>query len=487
MALSSALFSGISGLSALGNAMQILGDNIANVNTVGFKGSTFNFQDLLSQSISTMSGTAQVGRGTGLGDVTAVFEQGSFESTGNTTDLAIGGDGFFILKESGAESASYSRAGNFRFDKDGYLVNPEGYVVQGWVLDEDGDDTGSPDDIVLSTYTSPPMASDQMQVIVNLDADGTDRSTGSDDALAKAWDGTDSPPLSDSAYEYQLTIKVYDSLGSAHDLTFYFDKANTASAYEFIITCAVGEDKRSIFAATNEAKGMLARGLLEFSSSTGLISDIDMWQFTGTGSGGDGKTLSSAANWTEQLEASNLVDGYFTFKPTFISGNSMTIKVDFGSHYSGTAWANDTLTTTQYSTDANSTIQSAKFQSANGYGAGDLQGVSVDVDGVITGTYSNGQLVPLYRVALAKFWNSQGLSKEGSNLFKETRSSGDAIPNRPGTNGVGSISPNSLEQSNVDIADELIKMIITQRGYQANSKIITVTDQMLQELMNLKR
>jgi len=153
MALSSALFSGISGLSNLGNAMQIIGDNIANVNTVGFKGSSFTFQDLLSQEMFTRAGTSQVGRGTAIADVYATFEQGSFESTGNNTDLAIGGDGFFPLREASSDSMYYTRAGNFRFDKDGHLVNPEGYIVQGWNVDENGDIAGSAGDIALTSFT----------------------------------------------------------------------------------------------------------------------------------------------------------------------------------------------------------------------------------------------------------------------------------------------------------------------------------------------
>ena len=183
MSLSSSLFSGISGLSTLGNAMQIIGDNIANVNTVGFKGSSFAFQDLLSQSVSTLSGTSQVGRGTALGDITASFSQGSFESTGNPTDLAIGGDGFFVLNEQGTENLYYSRAGNFNFNESGYLTNPEGYVVQGWQLDTNGSDIGSITDIVMSSFTSPPQASDNMEVIVNLDSQGSDNSAGADDLI----------------------------------------------------------------------------------------------------------------------------------------------------------------------------------------------------------------------------------------------------------------------------------------------------------------
>lgn len=468
MALSSALFSGISGLNSIGSAMQIIGDNIANVNTVGFKGSTFTFQDLLSQATSTMSGTTQVGRGTALGDVSSTFEQGSFESTGNSTDLAIGGKGFFVLREEGSENLYYSRAGNFRFNKDGYLSNPEGYVVQGWQLDENGEDTGSITDILLSSFTSAPAETGEIEVIVNLDSDGENNSSGSDTALSAAWDGTASTPIGESVYQYQTTLKVYDSLGSTHDVTIYFDKADTTSAYEFIVTCNPDEDQRTVTTASNA--GLLARGLIKFNSGSGVITDIDMSRNNGDGT------------WTALAEAADLTDGYFAFTPSFITGNPMSIRLNLGTRYDGTSWANESLSTSQFARASTTT-----FQSANGYGAGDLQGMNVDVDGAITGTYSNGQLIPLYRVALAKFTNEQGLYKEGGNLYRPTRDSGDAITNRPGTSGLGSLAPNALEQSNVDMATEFVKMITTQRGFQANSKTITVVDQMLQELINLKR
>jgi flagellar hook protein FlgE len=470
MSLSSSLFSGISGLSTLGNAMQIIGDNIANVNTVGFKGSSFTFQDLLSQSVSTLSGTSQVGRGTALGDIRASFEQGSFETTGNTTDLAIGGQGFFVLREDGTENNFYSRAGNFSFDQNGYLTNPEGCIVQGWALDANGNDMGSITDIVMSSFTSPPSATDNIEVIVNLDSDGSDNTAGADDSLAGAWDGTATTPIAETVYEYLTSLRAYDSLGSTHDITLYFDKAATTSAYEFIITCNPSEDFRT-GASGNTWAGLLARGLIDFDSSGAMI-DVDLWQIDPS----DGSSVA-------QAEATDVSNGYFTFDTLFFSGGStQNIELNLGTRWNGSTWANSSLSTSQYATASTTT-----FQSANGYGAGDLEGVNVDVDGVITGSYSNGQLIPLYRVGLAKFQNVQGLFKEGGNLFSETRQSGSAITNRPGTNGLGSIAPNALEQSNVDIATELVKMITTQRGFQANSKIITVTDQMLAELINIKR
>jgi flagellar hook protein FlgE len=448
--------------------MQIIGDNIANLNTVGFKGSTFTFQDLISQSTSTMSGTSQVGRGTALGDIYSSFEQGSFESTGRTTDLAIGGKGFFVMREADSDNLFYTRAGNFRFSSDGHLINPEGYVVQGWALDQEGQDVGSVRDIVLSSFTSPPQETSKVEVIVNLNSNGKDASAGSDTSLSEAWNGTASPPLGETAYEYQTCLKVYDSLGSTHDITIYFDKAATGSCYEYIVTCNPDEDKRTVTDLLRT--GLLARGLIQFNSGSGVITDIDMSINNGDGT------------WTLRNEGTDLTDGYFTFSSAFISGSPMSIGIDFGSRYSGSSWVHGSLSTSQFSRASTTT-----FQSANGYGAGDLQGVNVNVDGVVTGAYSNGQLLPLFRVALAKFTNEQGLYKVGGNLFKATRESGDAITNRPGTNGLGSIAPNSLEQSNVDIATEFVKMISTQRGFQANSKIITVVDQMLQELINLKR
>jgi flagellar hook protein FlgE len=485
MALSSALFSGISGLSSLGNAMQVIGDNIANVNTVGFKGSNFTFQDLLSQSISTQSGTSQVGRGVAIGDVAEDFGQGSFESTGSTTDLAIGGDGFFELREPGSNNLFYTRAGNFQFDKNGYLSNPEGYIAQGWQVDANSTDVGAVTDVRLDSFTSPPEASDQMTVIANLDAGETD--TSSLATLTGSWDGSSGGMQSSANYSYQSTVKVYDSLGSTHDVTTYYSKdPTTANGWNYIVTCNPSEDNRAGAQAggpppvPTEGAGLLAQGTIQFSDSSGTISDMTMNSFNGT----NYTNTALPANWT--AETADSATGYLEFHPDFLggAGTGMTVSLDLGTHSSdgGTTWTNDSLTSTQYSASSSTT-----FQSATGYGAGDLQGVDVSTDGVITGSYSNGQLIPLYRVALAKFQNDQGLQKQGNSLYRETRDSGLATTNMPGTNGLGSISPNSLEQSNVDIASEFVKMITTQRGFQANSKIITTTDQMLADLINLKQ
>jgi flagellar hook protein FlgE len=571
MALSSALFSGISGLTNLGNAMQIIGDNIANLNTVGFKSSSFTFQDLLSQSMFTRSGTSQVGRGTAISDVYASFEQGSFETTGNTTDLAIGGDGFFVVRESGDNSLYYTRAGNFRFNNDGQMINPEGYVVQGWAVDADGNIMGSTVDVAMTSFTSQPQPTNSVSVITNLDKDMDSKST----ILSSAWDGTSATPIAPTAYEYQTTVKAYDSLGSTHDVTLYYDKISNGE-WEYLATCPPAEDLRAGITGTAGA-GLLARGRLSFNEGSGTITGLTMSRLTGytgasagndqsvtctgaTGTGwattdaginvnnsdvltnaapatvtltytaatntwttssgnvvaGSGSntgvsinlggsvtgditinmpqakatdgtltlTLGRSNDWTVATAADFNPDGYLQFGADFLGGTatSQDIALDVGVRWNGSSFAPDSLSTTQYAS-ASTTV----YQSATGYGAGDLQGVDVDVDGLITGIYSNGQVLPLYKIALAKFQSVQGLKKMGGNLYRETRESGSATTSLPGANGLGSIAPNSLEQSNVDMASEFVKMITTQRNFQANSKIITTTDTMLSELINLKR
>ena len=467
MSLSSALFSGISGLSTLGNAMTVIGDNIANVNTVGFKSSRVTFQDVLSQTVATTAGTAQVGRGTSLADISSSFAQGSFESTDSTTDLAIGGEGFFIVRDpENEDNEFFTRAGEFRFDQDGNFVTPAGYVVRGWAYDEDSDTFGgSVGDISLSAFTSDPAETEKITMITNLNSD--EGSNCSD--LSAEWTGTDETPIASTAYEYQTTVKVYDSLGETHDVTVYYDKSTSGTnEWQYIITCDPDQDKRTV--GTTSGSGLLARGTIAFNSD----GEIQNTQDAITMSGYD----ITSGSWVP----SSMDAGCFVFEPTF--SDAMEVKFDAGAIYnnSTSSWEPQSLASTQYSSASSTT-----FQSADGYGDGALQSVTVGVDGAITGQYSNGEVIPLFRVALAKFQNEQALYKEGGNLFRETRLSGEAITAGPGTNGVGSISPNSLEQSNVDIATEFVKMITTQRGFQANSKIITVTDQMLAELIALKR
>ncbi|OGR27058.1 MAG: flagellin biosynthesis protein FlgE [Desulfobacterales bacterium RIFOXYA12_FULL_46_15] len=933
MSLSSSLFTGTSGLKNMGNALQVVGNNISNLNTIGYKKGRTTFADTLYESVATQAGSAQMGRGMAVGSVSQNFNQGSFESTGNTTDLSIGGDGFFIIRQSNSENTFYTRAGNFHFDKTGQLVNPEGYVVQGWNLDDEtGEDVGSITDLVLSEFTSPPKKSEAITAITNLDADAVSKAV----VLSNIWDSSDTPYITSGTYEYQTVVKAYDALGSTHDVSIFYDK-KTGTEWEYIITMNPEEDNRNLVQNT-DAKGLLARGTIKFSQSSGDILDFTMSKFTGrignftangvntvnnvnyeivdydamgldgygfslefdgsswsftdvnndglitavdlpdnygnakivysdnqniyltltpddatdvdpdlkiklaqpavatdnigfdinnkndlhiqgiegltysgdtandnttmeinapgvmdedaddlsivwnpvaekwywsnpasaysagtlitgvstndtaaistlstsfnyanvddmtmvasdisliydarlgawdwnnplkdadfvsetftfvptndpvlsiistssaegegamatattagvattvtltwdgsawTGSAGTGSTgsvlintalssntqvqlqiwdtnntanpsvirytfgqaLSTASGqtiafqidpsppleypnavistngsyttgisidfdsdltidmefnvtagggviagnesfrfttnpnrvpieypnatlkgdqteavidldgsgnetdkrdivfsfsealkygssthpyndrsvisfdikgstaWTEIEKDDIRKTGYYEFTTDFLGGEFGTTETDIalniGTKYDGTNFVNDSLSTTQYSKNS-----STVFQDADGYAAGDLQGVDVASDGVLTGVYSNGQLIPLFRVGLAKFLNNYGLSNEGGNLFRETRESGGAITNKPGENGLGTIAPNSLEMSNVDISEEFVAMIVNQRGFQANSKTVTTVDDMMQTVINMKR
>ncbi|MBF0227450.1 MAG: flagellar hook protein FlgE [Desulfobacterales bacterium] len=519
MALTSSLFAGISGLTSFGNSIQIIGDNIANVNTVGYKASLTTFQDLLTQSISTQSGTAQVGRGTALSGINGDFTQGSFESTGNATDLSIGGNGFFILQDPNSSSLYYTRAGNFNFDKDGNLINPDGYIVQGWQMDANGEDVGTIGNVQLSSFTSPPVESSNITFVTNLDSDTTERAgvgtsmtylaTGNPKGvLSTAWDSspttTGDPNIAITAYDYQTSIKVYDSLGSTHDITVYFSKGAN-SVWEYLVTCNPSEDMRddgtgtpmsSSAVYTNEA-GLLGQGEITFNVGTGTITNLTFQQFdpsiavpnnflTPTSTLNPNVVDTDADGVNDAPENGTNKSGLFEIMPDFLGGTNTTMYValDLGSAYSTASgsWQNDSLTTTQYATSSTTT-----YQSSNGYGAGELENLDVDVDGVITGRYSNGQVLSLFRVGLAKFLNNQGLYKQGGNLYRETRDSGQATYAKPGTNGLGGLTSNALEQSNVDMSTEFVKMITTQRGFQANSKIVTTVDAMLGEVINMKR
>jgi flagellar hook protein FlgE len=505
MSISSSLFTGISGLATNGNAMSVIGDNIANVNTIGFKSSRTTFQDALSQSVATASGTSQIGRGTALSAIDTQFQQGSFESTSTATDLAIGGNGFFIVSPPTEETEYYTRAGQFRFDAQGNFINPQGYIARGWALDRNGNDVGTLQDIRLSAFTSPPEPTSDLTAITNLDSEDLSNS----DSLFGAWNAnsTTGNPIGDTGYGYQTAIRVYDALGNPHDVTVMYDKMNATSEYndgtvdlnnswEYIVTCNPDDDVRTAFAGS-AAKGILMRGTVTFDATSGGLESQSAFVYDGTA--GVANTT-DPTHWTTATTFSP--DGYPEFTAQFVAGVDQTLAVEFGTRSTSGSWTGgaatvagvaagglptstwepQALTSTQYASSS-TTI----FQTQNGYSSGFLENTSVSTDGIMVGHYSNGQILNLYRVGLAKFNNQQALTKVGGNLWRASRESGDAITGHPGENGLGSISPNSLEQSNVDIASEFVKMITTQRGFQANSKVITTVDTMLQDLINIIR
>jgi flagellar hook protein FlgE len=536
MGLSAALYSGTSGLKAHGESMTVIGNNIANVSTVGFKGSRLHFEDALSQATTTASGTGQIGRGVQVGTVMADFAQGSLETTTEATDLAIGGDGFFVVSPPGEDIQYYTRAGNFRFDSDGKLTDPHGYVVQGWKVQNDNNPIaatttqtessaakieGVPTDIVLDNFQSPPQATSHVDIMTNLDSQSTDHATDTTDpmfAMFKNWNGTQDEPLGDSMYAYQSTLKTYDQNGSAHNMTVYFDPvrddtvtgaANGSQIWEYMVTVPPADDGRVLddgtALSTTSSAGVLMIGTLTFNPAGELVNTS---AFTLPS---DAATATDLSSWTPADFSS---DGYPICTANFLGeedasgtnqSNPKNIEINFGIKNTTTAWDGPPASAAAVGTDitllpeiADSTISALSstsyntgsttlFQSQDGYTAGFLQSVSVDRDGILTGSYSNGQVLELYALTLADFNDQYSLYREGGNLFSETRSSGPPLTGMANASGKGAIASNSLEQSNVDLATEFVSMITTQKGYQANSKTITTTDEMLSTLIQMKR
>ena len=539
MGLSASLYSGTSGLLGHGESMSVIGNNIANVSTVGFKGSRMYFEDALSQEITVANGVGQVGRGVAMGAVYGNFAQGSLETTTESTDLAIGGNGFFVVSPKGEEIQYYTRAGNFRFDKDGYLVDPHGYVVQGWeVLKENASSvssssttdsstevktTGSITDIRLENFQSPPQETSHVDMIVNLDSQSKDTVTDTADpyfAMFNNWDASQDTHLADTKYAYQSTIKVYDENGTSHNLTVYFDpvKDNLGDTggrqmWEYMVTVSPNEDNRSFWtgAANTTKKGVLMMGSLTFNSA-GQLQSVSAFTLQNVANG------DNPSNLTEWAPANFSQSGYPVCTPNFLGTTdadytnkdaAKNIEINFGIRNKKTTWtlggglstADDLNTTTnppslitfgdsEYSANATTTYSSGSttiYQSQNGYTAGFLQNITVDRDGVMTGHYSNGQVSNLYVITLADFNNKYALYREGGNLFSETKESGSALTGQAGTGGKGTIASNSLEQSNVDLSTEFVQMILIEKGFQANSKTITTTDNLLSTVIQMKR
>ncbi|MDF1614671.1 flagellar hook-basal body complex protein [Desulfurivibrio dismutans] len=342
MSLSGSLYAGISGLSTMGNGMSVLGDNIANVNTVAFNASRSTFQDVLSQSVSTAAGTAQVGRGVTLTTVDGLFAQGSFESTSTPTDMAIGGEGFFMLRGTdSAESDMFTRAGEFRFDQHGFLTSPGGHFVQGWGVDKNtGQIEGTIGDIRMDRST-PPVRTEQVDLIVNLDARVDPASPA---PLYDSWNGTAEDPIAAVNYQYTTSLKVYDSKGVARDLTIYFDRTAKENEWDFLITTDPASDRRELSEAEKQTyapdeqynpqnpahrgAGALMYGVVNFDNN-GNITTIDTWDVPA-----DGRVDPDRhTNRSNRLDDSG---NYPVFDANF-TGDPQTIALNFGARFDGSS------------------------------------------------------------------------------------------------------------------------------------------------------
>lgn len=435
MPLTGALYSGVSGINSNGNAMNVIGDNIANVNTVGFKGSRAVFADMLSVEM----GGSKIGTGSRLVSSDRIFSQGGVESSNNITDMAIQGNGLFVLRnEQGA--IFYTRAGQFNLNKAGALVNPLGLRVQGVQLNGDGTAVSGLTDITLNNrLLVAPTATTKITLSGNFDSTAVVPTLPAP-ADALGTEGTSAEWFSSS--NFSTIVTVYDSLGDTHDLTFLYRK--------------IGNDLWSyrVVTPSDDITGGTPGKLIQVSGPGGVL------EFNPDGSINLGG-------------ATNVTDITFDF-----NNGSLVPQVITG----GVPGDLDITDFTQYAVP--SSVSTLK---QNGVKPGTLTSISIDQKGWITGLFSSGATQNLYRVALADFTNPEGLTHVGNSLYRQSTEAGELIYGEPGTGGFGDVLSSSLELSTVDLAAEFVRMVITQRGFQANSRTITVTDSLLEEIANLKR
>lgn len=483
------LYSGVSGLKNHQTRMDVVGNNISNVNTIGFKSSRVTFSDTLSQTLSGASAPTdnrggtnpkQIGLGSATSSIDTLFTDGSVQSTGVNTDLCLSGNGLFVVKD--GNLSYYTRNGNFKFDKQGYYVNSDGLKVQGWSATTPGDainTNGQPSEICIpagktmaasattkATFSSNLNAAEPMIKSITITTEDGKTTTidtngqtfkvgdpytpagGAASNIASLTlnmtDGTNTTETEGSftvGYSKPKTTiaTVYDSLGNSHNVVIYMTKT--------------GADD------TGSTWRMSLADVKTDGTSTATLKDSN------------GKDINLAMPKTEVKF--NVNGGYDT------GSGTTTLTLTNGAVGTQTV-ALDFTALTQYAGS------STAFATTDGNAAGTLKSVSIDSSGVITGTYTNGLNVQEAQVAIAQFNNASGLTKTGNSLYTESNNSG--TPNVGTVNGLGcTVTPSSLEMSNVDMASELTDMIVTQRGYQSNSKIITVSDELLETLINMKR
>ena len=402
------MFSAVSGLRAHQVMADVIGNNIANVNTTGFKASRVEFGDTLSQLMEAGSlaneqtGTVnptQVGLGVQVAATQLSLNPGAALVTNQATDVALQGDGYFVVRSSGEQQ--YSRAGSFRFDSLGRLVNPSGAIVQGWVRDEATGDinTNAPltDITVPVTQNIPPRPTTLIEYGGNLSVDQV------------------------IGEPTQSAVEIVDGQGVMHSLTLNFDRT--------------GIDTWD-FEMTDETGAVVQSQALQFDPATGAL--------------------------TVPPGPVNV---------TFTTPNGENVTFDF-----------DLSEVTQYGSATD-----PRLLSSDGVVAGSLRGFGIDNNGVISGVFSNGLTQDLGQLAVANFANSNGLGAEGDTSFRETLSSGTAEIGTPGSGGRALMNSGQLESSNVELGLEFTNLIIAQRGFQANSRVITTSDEMIQELVNLSR
>jgi flagellar hook protein FlgE len=410
MSLISSLFTGVTGLSSNSQAMGIIGDNISNVNTVGFKASKAVFSDIFSTILTNGSVTSQLGRGSQLQGTIQQFSQGSFEASSNALDLAIDGSGFFVVSPTTSTGSFYTRAGQFRLNDDGLVQAITGEILQGQRI-TNGTVSTSVTDIDLAGVQSSPEASTAFTLGANLDGSAT------------------------AATTFTSPVTLFNSVGSQVIASIQFTKVASANSWTYNITTSEGS-------VTSGASGTVT-----FDTS--------------------GQLSSPTSDQTIVID----------YSASATPAATQTLTWDL---VGSTGTTNGKLTGFSAASNNNSLVQ-------DGFTTGTLVGLTVSDTGKISGLFNNGQTDELFQVTMADFLAPSGLTRQGQNLFAESSESGQPVLGNARTGGFGAIVGQSLELSNVDLAAQFVTMIQTQQAFQASARIITTTDDLLTEAVNLVR
>lgn len=539
----SSLYIGATGVVAHNANMQVVANNLANISTNGFKRADMQFGTLMSQQVATggseyqggQINTSQQGMGVGISEVRTIFQEGGLANTNTSTDLAITGNGFFgVRKVTGASTAAtgashFTRAGAFRFNNEAYLVDPQDYRLQGYQVDRETGAVSSTvsdvqlpyEDVVIHgqetrIVRSRPLATSSVEMITTLDQMAEDQFTSATNpffAMLEAYNGGQSnasSPFGSTLPAYSSSLAVYDEEGNSHDLSIYFDPVNANAIsnakpgytyWEYLVALPAESDASSAYGTSGA--GLAGVGTMIFDDQ-GQIVDLSSYSLSGATSGAGGKSLSA---WEQCAFASG---GMPTITFTYGSnggaiGSTRTIGYDFGIGSGNSTWlsgaaspagvginvanltslsdmSRDSRTSTSYDSGS-----ATMYQTQNGYSWGYLLNTSINREGFLQGNFTNGQVENLYQISVYKFVSPWGLRRDGSTNFVATEASGKATDGHGGSGGRGTLQQNTLEESNVDMAEEFAKMIITQRGFQANTKIITTTDGLLNTLISTKR
>ena len=495
--MNSSLYIGATGMKTLGSGMNVISNNIANVSTIGYKQQTALFSDVFYAQQGGVGGwwdaqtdskvaLGQVGQGVQLDAVLTRYTQGALESSNTVTDMAISGKGFFQVTDKNG-SAYYTRAGDFRPDNEGVLRTPAGMALMGYKFAEDGT-KGGLEEVTIDRFAKmPAKATTAVDLRLNV-AQSKNTATDATNpyfSLLGQYNSANKPPISSSGYGYAQSITLYGADGTAHSATIYFDGApstDTGTTVEYMVASDAdsnGGTAQALMMGTMSfnSKGELT-GMSAYTPSTAGSTDLADWNAATLSETGLPQMTANGSTVTLNLGIS--ATGGWQNSP----GNAASVGTDPTALASmGNAYTRAADATTNYT--SSSPVMRSKSQ--DGYAAGTLNNISISTDGTVVGKFSNNKSMDLWQIPVCRFTSEDGLRREGNNVFSATEDSGQMEMGVAGTENYGKINAYNIENSNVDMATEMVNMIVNQRGFQSNSKVVTTADQLLQKAMELKR